>query len=356
MRANCVKTGSTTYECQCRPGFARAEGEGEDAPCKAVDLRIMVNHWLHGNKEKRWEHVARPALTCCESGCESRLGGAVGTGSQACQVGCRYAYHQQCEQSCTNQVLGTKGGQKWEVAMELLGGADALRKMLNKLRGVHVAALEDFVNQQAAAAESESESESGAQRTRSSSGSSRRLMEQLAAAVVDPAVRGATHVRLRGAGLAPHWVMPSASVIAPTHHSPPSLTADQGYPGEPKDTMMHAFCASGCAQFADCLTAPDAGASDVGSAGLAGHDAAAAVPIVTLAPSALQQARGQGGAWDWCDVGCEVVRGKLKVQHNRMGIVPGHYPQHYTDFKCELDVHDKRELLPASPYFVSLLQ
>ena len=55
--------------------------------------------------------------------------------------------------------------------------------------------------------------------------------------------------------------------------------------------------------------------------------------------------RGQAGAWDWCDVGCQVVRGKLKVQHNRMGIVPGHYPQHYTDFKCELDVHEERKFL-----------
>ena len=51
----------------------------------------------------------------------------------------------------------------------------------------------------------------------------------------------------------------------------------------------------------------------------------------------------QTGAWDWCDIGCYVERGKLKVQHNKKGIVADHYPQHYTNFRCELDVNNEHQ-------------
>ena len=87
-----------------------------------------------------------------------------------------------------------------------------------------------------------------------------------------------------------------------------------------------------------------------------------------VAPPGSRDARGGGGAGDAStkrrsgarlELGIGAMSaarsGKLKVQHNRMGIVPGHYPQHYTDFKCELDVHDKREFLPALSFFVSRL-
>ena len=68
-----------------------------DSDCQGDKFEALVKYETDGVEQ--WEKVAEPALQCCEADCVSELGGVVGIGSQACQVGCRYAYHQQCEQS-----------------------------------------------------------------------------------------------------------------------------------------------------------------------------------------------------------------------------------------------------------------
>jgi len=320
VRSRCVKTSATTYQCQCLGGFAHDDPNDEESPCKAVDLRILVKHWMHGDKQKRWEQIAEPARECCETECVAKLGVGQGMGSQACQMGCRYAYRQDCHASCTNQVLGTKGGTRWEVAMELMGGADALRKAMNHARGVHVQALETFVDAAAHTVPTTS--------ALVEPGEGRRLLTALGAVHSQMTSDFIPHASLRGAGLAPAWT--SADPPPP---SAASLTVDQGYPGEPKDTMIHALCASGCAQFADCLSHPS------NSEGVSAFKTGTA-PSVTMAPTAA-------GAWDWCDIGCHASKGKLHMKHTKGGIDSNHHPKAYTDFRCDLDVHDLRESRPT---------